>query len=253
MNDDFLTRFRRSPRPEFAATLYKRINHPMSTTNSTFPPAVRRVALALGVLLVLLTTTLVVSPAARAFSQTVLRQVGLITFTAETMPEPDERPLPTPNATSTPIAFPRPQYASELEQVTSEAGFQPMLPAYLPEGYQQDKLVAMEYLSDASEHVAWGTSARYVTADGLQYLDVQQARFNTAQEFPIGDTPIVDVTVRGHEGVWLEQALEAPEAIAEPPYNQVSILLWDEDGYTISIFTNSLPLEELLKVADSLH
>src|SRR5258707_7014320 len=73
MNDDFLTRFRKAPRPEFAASLYQRISKPMQT--QTKPGTLRFAALTLS-LLAVLTATLLLSPSARAFAQSLLHQIG---------------------------------------------------------------------------------------------------------------------------------------------------------------------------------
>ncbi len=54
---------------------------------------------------------------------------------------------------------------------------------------------------------------------------------------------IVDVTVRGQPGVWLPDP-SVPEG--------KEALVWEENGITYSLLSNSLPLDELLKVAESL-
>ena len=46
MNDDFLTRFRQSPRPESAAGLYQRISKPMSPFSHPIHSTARRLAFA---------------------------------------------------------------------------------------------------------------------------------------------------------------------------------------------------------------
>lgn len=251
MNDNFLKQYRRPPRPEFAAALYKRINQPMAT-KTAFSPLMRRAAVALALLLFLLTSALLVSPTARVFAQTILRQIGPIIFTTESprAPEPDNGRAPLPNPTTTPIP-PQPQYGSELEEVTARAGFQPALATYVPAGYHLTELIAMEYIGDQWEREGMGTAARYQTAGGAQTLEVQQSRFNTHQQFPVGDHVVMDVTVRGHEGIWLEQANLAPEegAADAQPFN---LLLWAEDEFVFALFSDSLPLAELMKVAESL-
>src|SRR5689334_3973007 len=80
MNDDFLTNFRKAPRPEFVASLYQRISQPMQT--QTKHTALRFTALTLS-LLAVLTATLLLSPSARAFAQGFIRQVGGYVFAQE--------------------------------------------------------------------------------------------------------------------------------------------------------------------------
>ena len=53
---------------------------------------------------------------------------------------------------------------------------------------------------------------------------------------------IVDVTVRGDPGLRLPA----------PGPDTKKAIVWDEGGITYSLITNSLPLDERLKVADSL-
>src|SRR5260221_4291525 len=84
MNDDFLNKFRKAPRPEFAASLYQRISKPMQT--QTKPGTLRFAALTLS-LLAVLTATLFLSPSARAFAQSLLHQIGGYAFTSG-IPQP---------------------------------------------------------------------------------------------------------------------------------------------------------------------
>ena len=55
---------------------------------------------------------------------------------------------------------------------------------------------------------------------------------------------IVDVTVRSQTGVWLPDTTSGPA--------QKNALVWQENGITYSLITDSLPLDEMLKVAESL-
>ena len=54
---------------------------------------------------------------------------------------------------------------------------------------------------------------------------------------------IVDVTVRGQSGAWLPDP-------SSP--NGKNALVWEENGITYSLISNSLSLDEMLKVAESL-
>src|SRR5258706_5956713 len=93
MNDDFLNKFRKAPRPEFAASLYQRISKPMQT--QTKPRTLRFAALTLS-LLAVLTATLFLSPSARAFAQSLLRQIGGYAFN-QGVPKPlDASKVPAP-------------------------------------------------------------------------------------------------------------------------------------------------------------
>jgi|WetSurMetagenome_2_1015567.scaffolds.fasta_scaffold108896_1 hypothetical protein len=70
MNDDFLTRFRKPPRPEFAAALYRRISQPMNTKNAHL----RSRLLTASVLAMLLAIVLLfTNPRLQALAQEILR------------------------------------------------------------------------------------------------------------------------------------------------------------------------------------
>lgn len=55
---------------------------------------------------------------------------------------------------------------------------------------------------------------------------------------------IVDVTVRGQVGVWLPDTINGPAG--------KNALVWQEGAITYSIITDAVPLDEVLKVAESL-
>jgi len=74
----------------------------------------------------------------------------------------------------------------------------------------------------------------------------------------IGENSIVDVTVRGQDGVWLEQIPIYPfqNEQGEWDYARWNQLIWSENGFNFVIQTNMpsdlLTLDDLLKIAESL-
>jgi hypothetical protein len=82
MNDDFLYKLRKEPRPEFAAALNQRINKPMQIQSKY--PARRFTALALS-LVAVFTALVLFSPSARAFAEGVIRQIDGYMFTSGTV------------------------------------------------------------------------------------------------------------------------------------------------------------------------
>ena len=84
MNDDFLYKFRKPPRREFAAALYQRIAKPMKTTPRIY--ALRFLAVAFS-LFAIIAGVLFFSPSSRALADSIIRQFGGIMFVQAT-PQP---------------------------------------------------------------------------------------------------------------------------------------------------------------------
>ena len=81
MNDEFLKRMRKPPRRESANELYERISKPMNEPRYRIEPFVlRRAALTVGAVGLILLLTVMVSPAARAFAGEQFRQIGALIF-----------------------------------------------------------------------------------------------------------------------------------------------------------------------------
>src|SRR5262249_17357090 len=92
MNDDFLNKFRKEPRPEFATALYERIHKRMQIHTKTWTMRVAALTLSLPALLMM---TLLLSPSARAFAQGLLHQIGGYDFT-QGAPRLDPSKAPSP-------------------------------------------------------------------------------------------------------------------------------------------------------------
>ncbi len=256
MNDDFLTQFRKPPREKFAAELYQRISKPMQTPFRI--PALRFAALVLAAIAIL-TVTLLVSPPTRAFAQSILRQFGGYIF-VQAAPKAErvkQGSAGQPVNKSVQNSAIGPQLKATLQasgqlsknEVQTKpsvltapdaagasrlAGFSVLAPAHLPDGYApagpwsfttQDngKAVEMAYM-DAGKH----------------FLLLQQFQYQAGQPRQTVDrSQIVDTTVRGQPGVWL-------------PGGGKNSLVWEENGITFTLSSNTLSLDETLKVAESL-
>jgi len=252
MNDDFLNQFRESPRPEFAASLYQRISKPMSTYTTV--TSRRRLVLTFTALVATLTFILIASPNARVLAANFLRQIGVLGLSDRPAGSPVLIASPSPeqlmmaNATATPILTAS-QTGTPLEKAIAEAGFQPFLPGYLPSGFSQVSIVTAEYLDDQQIGHGMGIFADYVSgANG--YISIQTNRFDgREQDIPTGGLTVTDVTVNGQSGVWIEgMAFESPLS----PSSTINMLLWQEGDYTLAVQADQLPLEEVLKIAESL-
>ena len=139
MNDDFLTQFRKDPRHGFAEELYQRINTPMDTSR---PLQFRRYTLAVAICLALI-AALAFSPGARAAFNSLIRQIGGITYIGEdeTTGQP---PLDESQVTLVPEEF------LPLEQARTRVPFEIHLPEWTPEGYTMSSMVRISYFPDRS-------------------------------------------------------------------------------------------------------
>ena len=242
MNDDFLTKFRKTPRPEFVVSLYQRINKPMQT--KTRPQMMRFATLALS-LLVLTMTVFLLSPSVRAFAQSILKQIGGYAFT-QGVPQPiDASKLPSSvniidTSTSTSIELTSDSVvANDVVSADNLAGFTVLTPAYLPSGYMPmdgDWRITHENNSTAVTNGYFDTTKNFFLITQWKVGEDDITKTFTREE-------IVDVVVRGQNGVWLPHASASGASVA---------LVWAENGITYSIISNALPLDEVLKVAESL-
>ncbi|MFT3891928.1 MAG: DUF4367 domain-containing protein [Anaerolineales bacterium] len=253
MNDDFLNQFREPPPPEFAASLYQRISKKMIAQPKVL--MFRRLAVTFSVLLAVLTITLAASPSARVLAANFLRQIGVLGLSDRPAGEPVLVASPSPEqlaqagATSTPFS-PSSQTGNPLEKAIREAGFQPFLPGYLPDGFTQISVVAAEYLDDQQIGHGMGIFADYVSSAG-GYLSIQTTRFDGRTiDMPTGGLSVTDVTVNGQTGVWIEGlAFHSPHSSSKT----INMLLWQEGDYVLAVQTDKLPLDEVLKIAEGLN
>jgi hypothetical protein len=255
MNDDFLYKYQKAPRREFAAGLYKRISKPMKTTTRT--QSLRSFALALS-LVMLIGAGFLFSPSTGALADSLVRRFGVFTF-VQAPPEPkaisnetygpqvagsqqkndaiqDQRdplkkqPGTGENATAT--------YAQDAAAASQLAGFAVLAPIYIPDGYTLENASGEWAVLHENDEVR--TSITYAGPDESSFLTIEQLQHQPGQSKQVESQQIVDVTVRGQPGAWL-------------PEHQKNLLVWEEDGVTYLVVSHGLPLEEVVKVAESLE
>jgi hypothetical protein len=232
-------------------------------------PLYRALSVVLALIAILIVVTLTVSPI-RALAQEVIRQIGNFVITNE--PTDAEQYVATLES-GTPTLTPNPEREIPEEmivgrltvaQASDKAGFAVYAPAYLPEGYQlstrdvlttgQSTTISADYQIELDPPLHNGQQMRGIIA--ITQNDVYSG--TQAWNQGVGDTPIVDVTVRGLPGVWVEQVPIYPfqDDQGKWDYARWNQLIWAEAGYTFMIQANIpadlLPLAELLKIAESL-
>jgi hypothetical protein len=258
MNDDFLKKMRKPPRREFANELYMRISKPMNEPSHTVEPFVlRRVALATGIVSLVLLLTLMVSPTARAFAQDQIRQIGALIF------QPIDRestswPIVTAQPTSiAPGDTNPPENATLLEDASRLSGFDVLAPEYLPEGYAVDSVWSI----DKRESGIYVVSTFRNDANS-QFLLLNQIDYESGANFVqtyADNEQVSDVSVRQQAGVWITGRLMAdptdhrPNSQAEPQLYPTNWLVWEESGITYALFGNGLSQAEMVRIAESLE
>lgn len=232
MNDDFLTRFRKPPRPEFAATLYKRISQPMHTQRRL--SAWSRVALAVSALCVAFVLTMFVSPAARAAVLSLVQEIGGVSF------------LETPDYPGGGKITIVPEETLTLAEAQAALPFSFNLPRWTPDGFTRDEMVRIARFSDEFTPVT-------ITWRG-KYGEFQDANFELvigqSTTWVSGPDSVETVDINGQpaalfHGGWNADTQQWDENIT------VKILMWTRGDVTFSLSSLWLSADELIHIAES--
>ena len=194
-------------------------------------------------------------PSARAWAQDVLGKFGawIITDapTLAEVPRDTTKATPIGLPTSTPFAGlqpiqPTPPPILPIEEASDVAGFQVLFPEYVPAGY---RLVSRAVYTPEVGVLVFTT---WATESGEEHMGINQMRYVPGYEleFPVGNAPTVDVTVRGQPGLWAEGAKlgsRGEEIVA------INVLIWEEEDDLFRLTGDELTLAEMLKIAESLE
>lgn len=223
----------------------------------------RRAALAVAILLILIVTVLAVPPL-RAVAQDVLARIGLLTITNE----PTDAELflqgEAPRDYTTP--------GTPSPSATPDAAIPLYVPSYVPEGYEYDEANSLPNDREFSKIVPLPNDPQGNIAN--YQLNIQQfpkSQAVAAGTLAVGEAAQVsEVTVSGNKAVWIEHSLMGMQAgrNGEPIPLYVNYLMWETDG-TFFMMRNLVmspaeaiapenqpePLlsrDEMLKIAESL-
>lgn len=133
--------------------------------------------------------------------------------------------------------------APDAASASRLVGFTVLAPGYIPAGYNPSaaKNPGGNWVIEPARKGAIAVLA-YENQSAEGFLSIQETRYVEGQPRQTYAMPeIVDVTVRGHSGVWM------------PVEDGKKVLVWEEGGVTFSVVSNILPLDELKKVAESLR
>jgi hypothetical protein len=253
MNDKDLTRFRKSPRPEFADALYQRISEPMtarSLKRHVFPA--RRAVLALGLLLLTLLFTFALSPTTRAIANEQIRQIGALIFREAG----DESSLAAKPTVPAPSPADAPERVALVQDAARLAGFEVRALRYLPASYAQEG----GWSVDRQESGVYVVST-YRDSGSNHFLILNQTRYTAGTEFEqvyADNEQVSEVTVAGQKAIWISGRLMSdPEdantgPAGRPALQPTNWLVWQEGEIVYTLFGNGLTQDEMMQVADSL-
>ncbi len=121
-------------------------------------------------------------------------------------------------------------------------------PSYVPDGYQ---LFFVAGEPDGGGIQSYGKSDPSNPVGA--YLTIQQGpterRF---AEYAMGESPVIEVQVRGGTGLWVEAPTGLAQVDGESQAYNEKYLFWEEDGLTFMMISNALSQAEMLKIAESL-
>lgn len=210
-------------------------------------------------------------PPGRAWARAILAQSGPVIITDDpTLPEQMLTRTPTPPPTKTPAAPSSDDLeasqpgigmpdASVADAVTASglAGFAVFVPHYVPTGYELMRIQPLQ----SQDGTFYEVSTEYQNPherDGYfllrQIYAPSSEQGDPTFEWPMGNAPVVELTVRGQPGVWVEQSNQGQtyNEAGEPVLSQWNMLLWQEDDFLFWFFSKNLSQDETLKVAESL-
>ena len=237
------------------------------------PQHLRRFSLAALAAAVLLVVVFLSVPPLRAAAENLFIQIGNM-FINNNPTDAEEYVAVMQSGTPTPTLdpnwectdCPEPQIMGKLsaDQASEQAGYQVLEPEYVPQGYELSTRDVLKTGQTTTTSTDYRKELEEPLHDGMQFAGIiaigQTSFVAEAQpwESSVGDVPIVEVTVRGNPGAWLEQIPVYPFQDAEGnwQYAYWNQLVWSEDGFNFMIQTNMpvdlLPMEEIIKIADSM-
>ncbi len=133
-------------------------------------------------------------------------------------------------------------------EISQVAGFEPLTPAYLPEGYSVQGPWSIVKFSEST-----GVYRQYRDASGQHFLVFNPVNHSADARFEQGygdNETVTDIIIRGQTGVWITGRLYGDSSETLQPTNW---LMWVEQGINYTMYSNGLSQDEMVKVAESLR
>jgi len=244
------------------------------TNKSRAPQAKPRFSFvsALGIFLLLAFFSLAIPPV-RTFAQEIVQNIGNFFFVdqptdAENYVSTMQSGMPTATPDPTIVAKITPQfYETKLlsaAEASAKAGYSVYTIGDMPDGYTLSTRDVLFTGQTITADTSYRMELDPPLNDGLQsaaIIALEQTLTDATTDPWItgtGDIPVIEVSVRGVKGAWIEQIPIYPFQNEEGAWGYVrwNQLIWSENGFTFVLQTNLpaeiLPLEEMLKIAKSL-
>ncbi len=223
------------------------------------PPIYRQYPLAASLIASLLVISILFTlPPVRTFAQEIIKRLQTITLTnAPSLFEPYLTATPTTDPNHPPVE----SLNLTLDEAITKAGFTPLLPTYLPDGYNlthRDARVGQ--ITTEFEPAGVDTSKCCIIFSIMQLWSPEKEKHST-YKYPVGNVPIADVLVRNVHGLWVQNAEIGMTHDENGKFHimPANLLTWEEDNFlfwmtSFDVRTN-IPLsqEEMMKVANTLQ
>ncbi len=200
------------------------------------PQLVRRIALGLAALCLVVTLTLAISPTARAKLVEVIRSIGGVTFS-----ETEEYP----GGGDVQIA---PGMTLSLEEAQATLPYPIRLPAWVPEGFTQDDTVTITFFDDQFTPVSIGwsrtTEDRQASVIGLTIEPLNATNV-------VGPESIKTVEINGQPAAFVHGGWNADTQTWDTRIGRVLMWKMGEQTYLLS-GSPDVSDEDLLRIAESI-
>ncbi len=239
MNDKFLRAYYKEPDEEALRLMEEklRLNHKHTHSQRWLLPL--KPAMVVGVFIIMIGVLLFVSPAVRAQVGKWIQQIGGVNIV-----ETNEYP-----GGSSPVqTIPFEEYS--FEEISNEVPFEISLPAWLPEGFEIIPIVKVARFSQTAEtaYIDWNSSSGPILSLMIQHrLDGKNGGLI------VGEGSVEEYLVNGEPAALVHGGWNAD--IQQWDFNlKVITISWkhNEQTYVLKGIEDSISVEELLKIAESI-
>lgn len=232
MNDDFLTRFRKAPRPDFAAALYQRINKPMNTQLRL--TTLRRPALVLAAVCAVVALVLAVSPSARAAVQTLIKEIGGVRFTESAL---------SPGSDNETIA---PYETMSLAEAQATVPYTFGVPSWAPDGFELVEVNVSQFTGGVTPvTIVWHKTTPELVGVIILFVGQDMA------DWRVGPGSVEEIQINGQPAGLVRGAYDGDN------HNQWNVdsgiaLMWTKGDVTYNLRGSEVSVENLVRMAESI-